>query len=284
MTTGPADHGATQSNHRIWPVGHQRRIGPLTIVTQALRAPTRAARKAVAALTTNSNRVTTLDGVVFTPSSRISLEESLADTGPGHLDFAVTFPASPAFPRRRIVVRATHDRVFHDLPPINAETAAAFGTLLQASLQVTRPGDRVLLIGAGTGALTTALAEHAGPSGAVTAFESDAQSVAFARARYPVPNAAHERLKQSTLLHEPAAAAETIIITPATPTVVLPTDPTQLTTLLARPGRLLLAGSHAKLADAFRSLSTIRVESLKPQLRSAAGESALMLVSKPPAA
>ncbi|MEO1534105.1 MAG: hypothetical protein AAFS11_00900 [Planctomycetota bacterium] len=273
---------------RAQPDPHDQRIPlnePSTRRTPLLPRLTRrlaGLRQSVNTLTTNPGIVTTPDGITYTPRARTTLAAAIETTG--HLDFTVTFPATPRFPRKRIAIRATSDRVFHDLPPLTDQVARDFQNLLHAAIATTRPGDRVLLIGAGTGALTAALADHAGPSGAVTAFEADAQSVAFARARYPVANAAHERLTATTLAAEPPASAETIILTRLAPADLLPADPTALLSRVARPGSLLLTPPHAVLADAFRTLPGVTVETLNLTSGASAPDSAFVLVRKPPAA
>ncbi|MEO0631615.1 MAG: hypothetical protein AAFY46_12950, partial [Planctomycetota bacterium] len=237
---------------------HDQRIPlnePSTRRTPLLQSLTRrlaGLRQSINNLTTRPGIVTTPDGIAYIPRGRTTLAAAIKNTG--HLDFTVTFPTSPRFPRKRIAIRATRERVFHDLPPLTDNDARDFQNILHAAIATTRPGDRVLLIGAGTGTLTATLAEHAGPSGAVTAFEADAQSVAFARARYPVPNAAHERLTATTLAVEPPASAETIILTRLAPADLLPAPPTALLARRARPRRLLLAPPHTVHADLFQAL------------------------------
>ncbi|MEL6796081.1 MAG: hypothetical protein AAFO89_04580 [Planctomycetota bacterium] len=255
---------------------------PRTPLVQRITQQLAGLRNTLTSLTTNPGIVTTPDGITYIPRTRTTLAAAIETTG--HLDFNVTFPNSPTFSRKRIAIRATKDRVFHDLPPLGESHALAFADLLHAAIATARPGDRILLFGAGTGALTAALADHAGPSGAVTAFEADAQSVAFARARYPRPNAAHERLTPATLTAEPPAGAETIIVTRLTPTRLLPKDPADLAAPLSKLGRILLAGPHTTLADAFQTLPGLTAERLTFNRTNAPTDSTFVVVRKPPAA
>ncbi len=278
----PTDHnpGPPHQDQRIWPQGHPGPPAHTPPLTHRLAAPFRALHNALANLATNPGTVTTTDGVTYTPLTRTTLAQAIKATG--HLDYAVTFPDSLNGPRKRINIRATHDRIFHDLPPISDHHARAFHTLRHAALAAVRPGDRVLLLGAGTGALTAALADHVGPSGAVTACEADALSVAFARARYPVPNAAHERLTPSTLAAEPPAAAETIILTHLAPARLIPGDPTELAARLAKPGRILLSGPHTALADAFRTIPGLTLDHQPRNRTNEPPDSAFVVVRKTP--
>lgn len=269
------DNQPNQPNQRIWPI-----TPPAQPLLRKLAEPARRALDTIAHLTTSPNIITTPDGVTFRPLSRTTLERALADTGPGHLDFAVTFPHSQ---HKRTRIRATRDRVFHDLPQHDQDQAHAFQALVHAAIAVVRPGDRALILGAGTGAITAAIAEHAGPSGAVTAFETDAQSVAFARARYNVTNAAHERLNTATLTGEPPEAAESIIVTPNAPERVT-ANPAELVTRLTRPGRLLLAGRHAAIAEALATTPGLTIERLVVNRTGFTTDSSFTLVRKPPAA
>ncbi len=258
---------SAQPNQRIWPSKRRTR----TIADRAADALARW-RDALAAFASPPGVITTDDAVTYRPLSRITLAKALAPEGPGQLEFVVTFPANTPPTRAAMRIRATRDRRFADLEPEDPP----FRHLTAAAIETVRPGDRVVILGAGTGALTAALAEHVGPSGAVTAFETDAQSVAFARARYPAPNAAHERLGRSTVTAEPAGAAESIVVTPLVP----PQSPTDLWHRITSPGRLVLAGPHAALAEPLRTHhgATVRSASIPPESR----ESPVVIAEKRP--
>lgn len=271
-----------QHDQRIWPSETPDGKRPLPVsIARRLASPIRRLLHAATSLTTPPGIISTPDGVTYQPLARTTLERALADQG--HLDFAVTFPKQETNPaaRTRMRIRATTERVFHDLIPSQAQ---AFQALVHASIATTRPGDRVLLLGAGTGALTAYLADHVGPSGGVTAFETDAQSVAFARSRYPLPNAAHERLNNSTLSAEPTGAAETIILTARAPARGALANPAELLARLTGPGRLLLVGPHAALAEACRALPGVTVEPLELNRDPGGTDSAFVLVRKQPTA
>jgi len=91
------------------------------------------------------------------------------------------------FPSGEITrVRPGPERVYHDLDPDPRHDAA--GGLAELVL----PGDRVLILGSGTGESAGVLAEAVGSTGAIVALEHDGESVRFARRRYPHGHCAHE--------------------------------------------------------------------------------------------
>ena len=92
-----------------------------------------------------------------------------------------------AFPSGEIArVRPGPERTYHDLEPDPRADAAS------ALAELVRPGDRVLILGSGTGAAADTLARAVGDTGAAVALEHDGESVRYARRRYPHRHCAHE--------------------------------------------------------------------------------------------
>ncbi|MEO1584487.1 MAG: hypothetical protein AAFR96_07940 [Planctomycetota bacterium] len=263
MTAPPPN----QSDRAAPPASAQRRLWPDDIRRSRLSAAIAAAARAITRLTaplttpvtalrSHPGLVTIPEGITYKPLARTTLDRALAPEGPGSLDYAVTFPLTTDYPRRHIRIRATQSRYFHDLAQNTTTTTTTNNNsdpdslLAQAAAQAIRPGARVLILGAGTGYIAATLAEHVGPAGAVTAFEADAQSVAFARARYPAPNAAHERLSKHPLPPEPAGAAEAVLVAHRAPDQ----KPQDLWACLPTVGTLILQGKHTALAEALAAL------------------------------
>ncbi|MEM0983943.1 MAG: methyltransferase domain-containing protein [Planctomycetota bacterium] len=86
----------------------------------------------------------------------------------------------------RVRIRPTARRIYDDLAPDPRRFAA------QRLAAVVKPGSRVLVLGAGTGAAADLLAEAAGPTGTLVSLDSDGESVRFARRRYASDVAAME--------------------------------------------------------------------------------------------
>ncbi|MGP1272008.1 MAG: class I SAM-dependent methyltransferase [Phycisphaerales bacterium] len=167
---------------------------------------------------------------------------------PGYADFAVTFPTG-----ERMRIRATRDRAFADLL---AETSGyPLRWLIDALPPLVRPGDRAIILGAGTGAITRAVADLVGPSGSVTALDPDAVSVAYARKRYPAEHIAHERGTHRSLDAEPDHAAEVILLTPLAAACPLE----ELWRILSPRGRLIAAAHHAGRLKALAADADIRI-------------------------
>lgn len=119
-------------------------------------------------------RVRVVDGV------RYKERRSRGALGMGGTDgreYDVRFPDADRR-GRPMRIRCTATRIFDDLTPDpRAE-------LVRSLEGVVRPGDRVLLLGCGTGAAARHLAYLVGPSGGVVALDRDGESIRFARQRY----------------------------------------------------------------------------------------------------
>lgn len=124
-------------------------------------------------------------GVYYKELTAESLQRALSKKGRGWKEYRVTFPDGT-----KQVIRASPDRVFDDvMAPLGYDAGQG---LLAPLLEIIRPGSRLLLINAGTGAAAAWLGAAVGRSGAVVALEPDEQSVAFAVRRYPRHNVAFE--------------------------------------------------------------------------------------------
>jgi hypothetical protein len=189
-------------------------------------------------------------GAYFKELSADSLQRALSKKGRGWKDYRVTFPDGS-----KLVIRCTPQRIFDDLMgPLGFD--AGHGVLAPL-LEIIRPGSRLLLLNAGTGAAGAWLGRAVGSSGAVVALEEDEQSVAFAVKRYPRPNVSFERGGVGELAGEVDAAFEGAV-------VVRPISPEGADLVLAEtwrvvgPGGWLLVacppGSGASVAATLRSL------------------------------
>lgn len=234
---------ARTHDHRLWP-DQVRPEGEHTRTGGVLRGLLR---------WINPTRPFTVDGVVYRPLSRVPLVRAIA-TG-GAADYAVTFPAG-----ERLRIRATRERVFADLLPNRDDP---LGWLLAACSPHIRPGWRVAALGVGTGAFTAGLSELVGPSGSVVGLEQDALSVAYARKRYRLTNAAFERGGHAALGVEPDRSCEAIILSPRYPR----TDPAPLWRLVAQGGLLVASAHHAASAEQIDGALIERVDDPDPDRR-----------------
>lgn len=125
-------------------------------------------------------------GAYYKELSAESLQRALSKKGRGWKEYRVTFPDGG-----KQIIRASAQRVFDDvMGPLGYD--AGHGVLAPL-LEIIRPGSRLLLLNAGTGAAAAWLGAAVGRSGAVVALEDDEQSVQFAAKRYPRPNVAFEQ-------------------------------------------------------------------------------------------
>lgn len=120
-------------------------------------------------------------GVRYRECSTGSLRHALSKRGSGHKDYDVTFRNGS-----HMRIRCTRERAFADLvhPP-------TLPVLLRVE-RLLRPGMRALVYPSGTGLGAAMIAGRVAPSGSVVAIEGDAQSVEFARNRYPIQNVSYE--------------------------------------------------------------------------------------------
>lgn len=149
-------------------------------------------------------RSVTVDGVRYT--RRWSREGFFG--GSRRVVYDVRFPSG-----ERMRIRPGADRVYHDLSGIPAEWLGEIGVFI-------RPGSRVLILGAGTGALGDVVSALAGESGAVVTIERDGESVRYARRRYPRANVAIELARGDMLEGEIEGAFDVAIVARPIPEIV----------------------------------------------------------------
>ena len=146
-------------------------------------------------------RTITVDGVKYRERSRVSLERSLGPRGKGSKAYEVRFPAG-----RAMTINATETRRYADLMTVPTLSA------LTSVRRHIRPGERVLVLGAGTGAIPDLVARWTGPNGGVVALEHDHESVRFARRRYAPPSTSLERGGPELLAGELSGAFDSVIV------------------------------------------------------------------------
>ncbi len=144
-------------------------------------------------------------GAYFKELSAESLQRALSRKGRGWKDYRVTFPDGS-----KQIIRCSAQRIFDDLMgPLGYD--AGQGQLVSL-LDIIRPGSRLLIIQAGTGAAAAWLGAAVGTSGAVVALEEDEQSVKFATRRYPRHHISFERGSVEQLAGEIDASFDGAVI------------------------------------------------------------------------
>lgn len=141
-------------------------------------------------------RSVTVEGVRYT--RRWSREGFFG--GVRRVIYDVRFPSG-----ERMRIRPGDDRVYHDLTGIPSPWLSEIGAYV-------RPGSRVLILGAGTGALGDVVSALTGESGAVVSIERDGESVRYARRRYPRANVAIELARDDMLEGEIEGAFDAAIV------------------------------------------------------------------------
>jgi len=177
-----------------------------------------------------TRRIVTVQGVRYEELDAVPLRRALS-RGLGKR-YRVRFPD-----RAKMVLEVSGARPIADL--LGAGDLGEF-TLVDPLM---RPGDRVLLLHAGTGHGVAWLSERLGPTGALVALEPDAASVRYARHRYHPANTALEVCD----LHSPTMAPAALIgeLDGAFDAIVhrrLPGDGPQRDAQLAECWRLLCPG------------------------------------------
>lgn len=171
------------------PLGYRntsgRRVGGVGGVGGEARGPSRLWRWLLAL--SRTRRIITVQGVRYEELDAMPLRRALS-RGMGKR-YRVRFPD-----RARMVLEVSGTRPIADL--LGAGDLGEF-TLVDPLM---RPGDRVLLLHAGTGHGAAWLSERLGPTGALVALEPDAASVRYARHRYRPANTSLEVCD----LHSPA--------------------------------------------------------------------------------
>ncbi len=141
-----------------------------------------------------TRRIVVVQGVRYEELDAVPLRRALS-RGMGKR-YRVRFPD-----RAKMVLEVSGARPIADL--LGAGDLGEF-TLVDPLM---RPGDRVLLLHAGTGHGAAWLSERLGPTGALVALEPDAASVRYARHRYHPANTALEVCD----LHSPTTAPAALI-------------------------------------------------------------------------
>ncbi|UYV13024.1 MAG: class I SAM-dependent methyltransferase [Phycisphaera sp.] len=141
-----------------------------------------------------TRRIVTVQGVRYEELDAVPLRRALS-RGMGKR-YRVRFPD-----RAKMVLEVSGARPIADL--LGAGDLGEF-TLVDPLM---RPGDRVLLLHAGTGHGAAWLSDRLGPTGALVALEPDAASVRYARHRYHPANTALEVCD----LHSPTSAPPALI-------------------------------------------------------------------------
>jgi len=173
-------------------------------------------------------------GAYFKEITAESLQRALSKKGRGWKDYRVTFPDGTKLP-----IRCSPQRVFDDLMgPLGYDAGQA---LLAPLLEIIRPGARLLLVRAGTGAAGAWLGSAVGTSGGVVALEDDEQSVTFATRRYPRANVAFEHGSVESLTGETDGAFDGAAV--VRPLPQLEAQPT-----LAEVWRVIAPGGWALIA------------------------------------
>jgi SAM-dependent methyltransferase len=122
-----------------------------------------------------------VDGFYYKETATELLARALSRKGKGEKEYRVTFPDGS-----KMMIHCSMRRPYADLmgPVMLPQFQRAQGMI--------RPGMRVLAAPCGTGNAVRWLSERVGPSGAVVALDTDAESIAYAQRRYARPNVAFE--------------------------------------------------------------------------------------------
>lgn len=137
---------------------------------------------AFSGLFAGGTRQITVAGVRYKEREAGSLERALGPRGKGAKSYEVRFPSG-----RPMTINVTESRRYPDLMDVPALRSLA------RARRFIHPGDRVLVLGSGTGGAAALVSGWTGPHGAVVAFEHDHESVRFARRRYVLASTSLER-------------------------------------------------------------------------------------------
>lgn len=192
-------------------------------------------------------------GVYYKERSSESLQRALSKKGRGWKDYRVTFPDGS-----KQIIRASAQRVYDDImAPLGYDAGQG---LLASLLEIIRPGSRLLLVNAGTGAAAAWLGAAVGGSGAVVALEPDEQSVAFAARRYPRHNVAFEHGGLDGVRGETDGAFDGAAVLRPLPASELETALADIWRVIAPGGWLLVActtGEGELVAGVVRSMPDV---------------------------
>jgi SAM-dependent methyltransferase len=209
-------------------------------ISRALRQVRRWSHKLQSAL--GIRRGVKVRGAYFKELTAESLQRALSKKGRGWKDYRVTFPDGA-----KLVIRCSPQRIFDDLMgPLGFDAGQG---ILAPLLEIIRPGSRLLLVNAGTGAAGAWLGAAVGSSGAVVALEQDEQSVTFAAKRYPRPNVSYERGSVEELTGETDASFEGAVVIRPIEAGIVDAALTEIWRVVA-PGGWLLISCGAGQGDA----------------------------------
>jgi len=140
-------------------------------------------------------------GVVYREARARPMDRALASKKRYGKRYRVAFPDG-----RSLSITATRERRYADVMDVpELRSFRLAGDLV-------RPGSRVLVLGGGTGGLAAMSAAWTGPDGAVVSLEHDAESVRFARRRYPVPSVSFERGGAESLGGEVDGSFDAVVV------------------------------------------------------------------------
>lgn len=122
-----------------------------------------------------------VEGVYYKEITTELLAKALSRRGTGEKEYRVTFPTGP-----KMLIRCSMKRPYADI------MGPVMLPQYQRAQAMIRPGMRVLSALCGTGHAVEWLAVRVGPSGAVVALDTDAESIAYAQRRYARQNVAFE--------------------------------------------------------------------------------------------
>lgn len=167
------------------------------------------------------------------------LAHALSRRGSGAKEYRVRFADG-----RRMIIAATRHRHYADLVgPRGLEVYQALSSAL-------RPGMRIVALETGTGYIGEWLSAVVGPSGAVVALDSDAESVRYARNRYRLDNVAFEPGSADSLVGETAGAFDAALaICAVADDGTAPDTLRELWRVLGPGGRLIVATELPQAAD-----------------------------------
>lgn len=169
-------------------------------------------------------------GVRYRECSNETLRSAMSKRGTGRKAYDVSFRDGS-----RMTIECTRDRCFADLaPPPNLP-------MLLRTERLLRPGMRVLVIPGGTGFSAAMIAGRVAPSGSVVAIEPDAQSVEYARHRYPIQNVSYECGGVAELRGELDGSFDAVVAIEPRPVPPGERDVVELWRLIAPGGWLLVA-------------------------------------------
>lgn len=229
------------------------------------QAPPGFIERVASRLRARSTRV--VDGVRYRERRPNAVKGLLPTSSPDSREYEVRFPGIADRTQRPMRIRASRLRIYDDLTPDpRVELCRALDRLI-------RPGDRVLLLGSGTGAAASKLAYLVGPSGGVVALDRDGESVRFARQRYTDAQTGFELGWTETLSGELDDAFDAIVaadpLRDASNQIERARTASEILRVIRPEGHLLCIGSSSESWElARRTFEPTGVEPVGPPSRS----------------